>query len=105
MPALRERPDDIPELLTHYLALAARELGVEPKALTAQARSRLAAFALARQCAATRERGAPLTVTAPGREIRDEDIPSDLGGEGAEPATGGGLVQGTRGVGRAPSRA
>jgi two-component system nitrogen regulation response regulator GlnG len=25
-----------------------------------------------------------LTVTAPGREIREEDIPADLGGEGAE---------------------
>ncbi len=87
VPALRERPGDIPELLTHYLALAARELGVEPKALTAQARSRLVAFGWPGNVRQLVNAARRLTVTAPGREIRDEDIPSDLGGEGAEPAT------------------
>src|SRR5258707_11900451 len=37
LPPLRERRADIPELLRHYLQVAARELGVEPKALTAEA--------------------------------------------------------------------
>ncbi len=83
VPNLRERPADIPELLTHYLASAARELGVEPKTLTPEARSRLIAFAWpgnVRQLVNATRR---LTVSAPGREIRDEDIPPDLGGEGA----------------------
>ena len=87
VPSLRERPGDIPELLAHYLALAARELGAEPKTLTAEARSRLVAFAWpgnVRQLVNATRR---LTVTAPGREIRVGDIPPDLGGEGAEPPT------------------
>jgi two-component system nitrogen regulation response regulator GlnG len=87
VPALRERPGDTPELLTHYLALAARELGVEPKTLTTEARNRLVAFAWPGNVRQLVNAARRLTVTAPGREIRDEDIPPDLGGEGAEPAT------------------
>ena len=87
VPSLRERPGDIPELLTHYLALAARELGVEPKTLAAEARNRLVAFGWPGNVRQLVNAARRLTVTAPGREIRDEDIPPDLGGEGAEPAT------------------
>src|SRR5207344_670825 len=70
VPTLRERPGDIPELLAHYLGTAARELGAEPKSLTAGARERLAAFSWpgnVRQLVNATRR---LTVTAPGREIR-----------------------------------
>jgi len=84
VPPLRERRDDIPELLAHYLALAGRELGVERKILTARAESRLVAFdwpGNVRQLVNATRR---LTVTAPGREIRDEDIPADLGGDSDE---------------------
>lgn len=87
VPSLRERPDDIPELLTHYLALAARELGAEPKTLTAEARSRLVAFAWPGNVRQLVNAARRLTVTAPGREIRAEDVPPDLGGEGASPPT------------------
>jgi two-component system nitrogen regulation response regulator GlnG len=82
VPTLRERPGDIPELLAHYLGTAARELGAEPKSLTVGARERLVAFSWpgnVRQLVNATRR---LTVTAPGREIREEDIPADLGGEG-----------------------
>jgi two-component system nitrogen regulation response regulator GlnG len=87
VPSLRDRPGDIPELLTHYLATSARELGVEPKSLTTDARNRLVAFAWpgnVRQLVNATRR---LTVTAPGREIQGEDVPPDLGGEGAGIAT------------------
>jgi two-component system nitrogen regulation response regulator GlnG len=84
VPSLRERPGDIPELLTHYLATAARELGAEPKTLTERARSRLVAFAWPGNVRQLVNAARRLTVTAPGREIREEDIPADLGGEGAE---------------------
>ncbi len=83
VPALRERRGDIPELLAHYLGLAARELGVEPKTLTVRARERLLAFDWPGNVRQLVNAARRLTVTAPGREIREEDIPPDLGGAGA----------------------
>jgi two-component system nitrogen regulation response regulator GlnG len=80
IPPLRERREDIPELLRHYLAVAGHELGVEPKLLTASAETALVTFdwpGNVRQLVNACRR---LTVTAPGREVRAEDIPPDLGG-------------------------
>jgi two-component system nitrogen regulation response regulator GlnG len=85
VPSLRERRGDIPELLAHYLALAARELGVDQKTLAASARERLVAFDWPGNVRQLVNAARRLTVTAPGREIREEDIPADLGGENAEP--------------------
>ncbi len=84
VPALRERRDDIHELLAHYLAAAARELGVEAKTLTEDAERRLVAFDWPGNVRQLVNAARRLTVTAPGREIRAEDIPADLGGESAE---------------------
>ena len=80
VPPLRQRREDIPELLMHYLDAAAVELGVEPKILTPEAAAVLSNFdwhGNVRQLVNACRR---LTVTAPGREIKTEDIPSDLGG-------------------------
>jgi two-component system nitrogen regulation response regulator GlnG len=80
IPPLRERREDIPELLRHYLTVAGQELGVEPKVLMPPAESALVIFdwpGNVRQLVNACRR---LTVTAPGREIRAEDIPQDLGG-------------------------
>ncbi|HUY83458.1 MAG TPA: sigma 54-interacting transcriptional regulator, partial [Steroidobacteraceae bacterium] len=80
IPPLRDRREDIPDLLDHYLVSAARELGVEPKSLTPAARQSMIAFdwpGNVRQLVNACRR---LTVTAPGSEIRAEDIPADLGG-------------------------
>src|SRR5450755_998344 len=80
IPPLRERREDIPELLRHYMAVAGHELGVEPKLLTTPAETALVTFdwpGNVRQLVNACRR---LTVTAPGREIRGEDIPPDLGG-------------------------
>jgi two-component system nitrogen regulation response regulator GlnG len=87
VPSLRERRGDIPELLKHYFALAARELGAEPKTLTADARERLVAFDWPGNVRQLVNAARRLTVTAPGREIRDEDIPEDLGGASASAPT------------------
>jgi two-component system nitrogen regulation response regulator GlnG len=88
IPPLRARREDIPELLQHYLAVAASELRVEPKKLADDAAARLTGFdwpGNVRQLVNATRR---LTVTAPGRQIRLEDIPPDLGGSGAgDPAT------------------
>ena len=80
VPPLRMRREDIPELINHYLNEAATELGVEPKVLTAEAEAVLTNFdwpGNVRQIVNTCRR---LTVSAPGREIKVEDIPIDLGG-------------------------
>src|SRR3954447_18789663 len=74
VPPLRSRREDIPELLHHYLDAAALELGIEPKALTPEAESALVNFdwyGNVRQLVNACRR---LTVTAPGREIKAEDI-------------------------------
>ena len=79
-PPLRQRAEDIPLLLQHYLAKAANELEVEPKILTDDAEARLQAFdwpGNVRQLVNACRR---LTVTAPGTEIRVEDIPAEIGG-------------------------
>jgi len=80
MPPLRARREDIPELLEHYLSIAAAELGVEPKTLTQDAGALLTQFdwpGNVRQLVNACRR---LTVSAPGREVRAADIPPDLGG-------------------------
>ncbi len=82
VPPLRQRREDIPELLQHYLDVAAMELGVAPKTLTEEARATLAAFdwpGNVRQLVNACRR---LTVLAAGREIALADIPADLGGAG-----------------------
>ncbi len=93
IPPLRSRREDIPELLGYYLATSAAELGVEPKTLAPEAEARLAAFdwpGNVRQLVNATRR---LTVTAPGREIRIEDIPADLGGAGAAPPESAGWLR------------
>ena len=80
VPPLRHRREDIPQLLQHYLDVAALELGVAPKVLTEEASRALLAFdwpGNVRQLVNACRR---LTVLAAGREITRGDIPADLGG-------------------------
>jgi len=79
-PPLRQRREDIPLLLNHYLADAGRELNVQPKTLSAAAMDILTGYdwpGNVRQLVNATKR---LTVTAPGAVISDPDIPEDLGG-------------------------
>lgn len=79
-PPLRQRREDIPLLLNHYLNEAARELGSPTKAIDAEALEKLQGYSWpgnVRQLVNATRR---LTVTAPGGVITAEDIPGDLGG-------------------------
>jgi two-component system nitrogen regulation response regulator GlnG len=89
VPPLRNRREDIAELLQHYLDVASTELGVAPKVLADDARRALAAFdwpGNVRQLVNACRR---MTVLAAGREIKASDIPADLGGMGAALSTSG----------------
>ena len=81
LPPLRARREDIPELIRHYLIVAARELGVEPKLLTPAAERLLVAAEWPGNVRQIVNACRRLTVAAPGSEIRPEDVPAELGGK------------------------
>ena len=86
LPPLRARRDDIADLLRHYLRSAALELGTEAKTLTAAAAERLSAYDWPGNVRELVNFCRRLTVLAPGKEIRLEDLPADL------PAGSAGIV-------------
>ncbi len=88
VPPLRQRREDIRELLQHYLDVAALELGVAPKVLTEEAAAALVAFAWPGNVRQLVNACRRLTVLAAGREITRADIPADLGGGGEGAAVG-----------------
>ena len=75
LPPLRARAQDIPDLLAHYLRVAARDLAVEPKALAREAEAKLAAYAWPGNVRELVNMCRRLSVLAPGNEIRVEDLP------------------------------
>ncbi|MBT8085479.1 MAG: nitrogen regulation protein NR(I) [Woeseia sp.] len=80
-PPLRQRREDIPVLLKHYLGQAATELGTDAKALDAAALEALTRYdwpGNVRQLVNTARR---LTVAAPGNVISTDDLPQELGGQ------------------------
>jgi two-component system nitrogen regulation response regulator GlnG len=80
-PPLRQRRQDIPSLLEHYLTDAARELGATAKTINPEAMEILRSYdwpGNVRQLVNATRR---LTVTAPGGVISALDIPEDLGGQ------------------------
>ena len=83
VPPLRSRREDIPELLRHYLDVAAIELGVAPKVLTSDAEAALVGFEWPGNVRQLVNACRRLTVIAAGSEITRSDIPADLGGAGA----------------------
>jgi two-component system nitrogen regulation response regulator GlnG len=83
LPPLRARHEDIPDLLEHYMRLAAQELGVESKTLTADAREKLSAYSWPGNVRELVNLCRRFTVLAPGNEIRAEDLPPEITGSAA----------------------
>lgn len=80
VPGLRDRREDIPELLDFYLTKAAEELAVEPKALSEEAASRLSEYDWPGNVRELVNLSRRLTVLAAGREIELADLPPDIVG-------------------------
>ena len=78
LPPLRERAEDIPLLLRHYLRAAAHELDVDVKALAPQAERALAAYGWPGNVRELVNLCRRLSVLAPGSEIRAEDLPQEI---------------------------
>jgi len=85
IPALRERLEDIPLLMDHFLEQAGRELEVEPKAITQDVENFLSGLAWPGNVRQLENLCRWLTVMAPGQEIRMEDLPDDLQESSAGP--------------------
>ncbi len=80
-PPLRQRREDIPLLISHYLAEAAKELETPAKSIDTEALNVLRTYdwpGNVRQLVNATRR---LTVTAPGNMITAADIPADIGGQ------------------------
>jgi len=78
IPSLRERLEDIPLLMDHFLEQAGRELEVEPKVITQDVEDFLSGLAWPGNVRQLENLCRWLTVMAPGQEIRREDLPDDL---------------------------
>ena len=78
IPPLRERREDIPLLMQHFLQQAAIELEVETKTLSTAAASRLSTLPWPGNVRQLENLCRLLTVMAPGQEIHIEDLPDEL---------------------------
>lgn len=77
IPGLAERREDIPRLAGHFLQLAARELGVEPKVLHPDTERYLAAMPWPGNVRQLENICRWLTVMAAGREVLVDDLPPE----------------------------
>jgi two-component system nitrogen regulation response regulator GlnG len=78
IPALNQRREDIPLLAKHFLAKAAKELGVEIKNLSEQAAYKLTATEWPGNVRQLENTCRWLTVMASGQEIKPSDFPPEL---------------------------
>jgi len=78
LPALRERREDIPLLMRHFLVQAAQELGCEAKVLLPSAAERLKRLDWPGNVRQLENTARWLTVMASGKEIDANDLPPEL---------------------------
>lgn len=78
LPPLRDRVEDVAPLAEHFLAAGARELGVEPKTLSAEALAVIERFPFPGNVRQLENLCRWLLVMAPSQEIRAEDLPLEI---------------------------
>jgi two-component system nitrogen regulation response regulator GlnG len=81
LPSLRERREDIPLLMEHFLKRAAKELGVEAKTLLPETVEGLKNLEWRGNVRQLENTARWLTVMASGREIHCDDLPAELNRE------------------------
>ncbi|MGE5153716.1 MAG: nitrogen regulation protein NR(I) [Bdellovibrio bacteriovorus] len=86
LPALRDRREDIPLLMRHFLAQAAKELACETKVLLPSAIEQLKRLDWPGNVRQLENTARWLTVMASGKEVHAEDLPSELNGLNQEQA-------------------
>ncbi|MBK5936341.1 nitrogen regulation protein NR(I) [Halorhodospira halophila] len=94
LPPLRERREDIPALARRFLAAAARELNVDPKALHPDVERELMQLDWPGNVRQLENTCRWLTVMASGQEIVPEDLPADLRGARSTGGGDGGAADG-----------
>ncbi len=87
LPALRERPEDVPLLVKHFLLHSANELGVDPKQPTSAALKYLSSMSWSGNVRQLENVCHWLTVMAPGQNIDIADLPPELKDDAAKPLT------------------
>jgi len=78
LPSMRERPEDIPLLARHFLALSGKQLGVEPKRFSNEALSHLSRLAFPGNVRQLENLCHWLTVMAAGQVIDVGDLPAEF---------------------------
>lgn len=93
LPALRERREDIPLLVRHFMQKSARELGMETKGVSDAAMKTLVNLPWSGNVRQLENVSHYLTVMAPGQVVEVGDLPADLMQGTIEPS-GGDWLQG-----------
>ncbi|MCU8032276.1 nitrogen regulation protein NR(I) [Shewanella oncorhynchi] len=78
LPPLSQRREDIPQLATHFLASAAKEIGVETKIMTKETAIKLSQLPWPGNVRQLENTCRWLTVMASGQEILPQDLPPEL---------------------------
>lgn len=86
IPSLRERREDIPLLINHFLQRAAQELSVETKRIDAESEKILTQYQWPGNVRQLENTCRWLTVMSPGQIIHAEDLPPELSQDSAAPA-------------------
>ena len=89
LPSLRERREDIPLLARHFLAKSAKELGCEPKQLTAAAHQFLSQQDFAGNVRQLENLCHWIMVMAPGQVVDVADLPPEVRADSGVSASGG----------------